>query len=68
MRESTKRILYTVANSNAMNGVSPNMQIVEVRTWWQNAFIVADVVFGALLIVSVVKLVRGRKSKQAVTK
>lgn len=64
MREATKRILYTVANSNAMNGVSPNMQIVEVRTWWQNAFIVADVVFGALLIVSVVMLVRGRKSKQ----
>ena len=68
MREATKRILYTVANSNAMNGVSPNMQIVEVRTWWQNAFIVADVVFGALLIVSVVKLVRGRKSKQTANK
>lgn len=68
MREATKRILYTVANSNAMNGVSPNMQIVEVRTWWQNAFIVADVVFGALLIVSVVMLVRGRKSKQTANK
>ncbi len=33
MRQATARILYTVANSNAMNGVSPNMQVVEVITW-----------------------------------
>ena len=29
MRDASKHILYTVANSNAMNGVSENVQIVE---------------------------------------
>ena len=32
MREAAKRILYTVANSNAMNGVSANMQVMNTRT------------------------------------
>lgn len=61
MRQATQRILYTVANSNAMNGVSPNMQVVEVITWWQIAFIVCDVVFGALAVLSIVMAVRSRK-------
>lgn len=61
MRQATQRILYTVANSNAMNGVSPNMQVVEVITWWQIAFIVCDVVFGVLAAFSIVMAVRSRK-------
>ena len=66
MRQATQRILYTVANSNAMNGVSPNMQVVEVITWWQIAFIACDVVFGALLITSIVMLVRtSRKNRSS---
>ncbi len=66
MRQATARILYTVANSNAMNGVSPNMQVVEVITWWQIAFIVCDVVFGLLAVLSIVMAVRsGKKAKAA---
>lgn len=61
MRQATQHILYTVANSNAMNGVSPNMRVVEVITWWQIAFIVCDVVFGALALLSILMVVRGRK-------
>ena len=65
MREATKRILYTVANSNAMNGVSANMQVVEVTTWWQTAIVAADVVFGILAAGSILMLVRAlRKRKQ----
>lgn len=65
MREATKRILYTTANSNAMNGVSPNMQVVEVRTWWQNAFVALDVAFGLLLVGSAFMLMRCiRKAKK----
>ena len=59
MRQATERILYTVANSNAMNGVSPNMQVVEVTTWWQIAFIAGDVVFGVLAVLCIVKVVLG---------
>ncbi len=65
MRQATERILYTVANSNAMNGVSPNMQVVEVTTWWQIAFIAGDVVFGVLAVLCIVKVVLGRKKKSA---
>ena len=67
MRQATARILYTVANSNAMNGVSPNMQVVEVTTWWQIAFIVGDVVFGLLAVLCIVMAVRTRKKKGAAT-
>ena len=35
MRQATKRILYTVANSAAMNGISTTSRIVKVIPWWQ---------------------------------
>lgn len=35
MRNATHRILYTVANSNAMNGMSPSSRIVSVTPWWK---------------------------------
>ena len=35
MRESTKRVLYVVVNSNAMNGYSASTRVYEVREWWQ---------------------------------
>lgn len=63
MRDASKHILYTVANSNAMNGVSENVQIVEVRAWWQTAIIVLDVVFGVLAVGSAVMLVRDIRRK-----
>lgn len=66
MREATKHILYTVANSNAMNGTSPNMQVIEIRPWWKNAIIAADVVFGFLAAGSAYMLVKTlRKTKKA---
>ncbi len=58
MREATSHILYTVANSNAMNGISASVQVVEVQTWWQTAFIVGDVVFGLLAVLCIVMDVR----------
>lgn len=58
MKEATKHILYTVANSNAMNGVSANMQVIEIRPWWKNAIVAADVVFGLLAGGSIFMLVK----------
>ena len=37
MRQACHRILYTVANSNAMNGISSSTTIVAVTPWWQTA-------------------------------
>ncbi len=50
MRNATKNILYTVANSNAMNGLSLNTTVIEVRGWWQDAFVYMDIGFGALAV------------------
>ncbi len=64
MKEATKHILYTTANSNAMNGVSANMQVVEVTTWWQILIIVLDVVFGILAAFSIFMFMRGIKKNK----
>lgn len=47
-----------------MNGVSENVQIVEVRAWWQTAIIVLDVVFGVLAVGSAIMLVRDIRRKK----
>ena len=67
MREATHRVLYTVANSHAMNGIDANTKIVSTTPWWQPAIIVMDVVIGVLTVVSAVMLVRAinRKKKAA---
>ena len=58
MRESTHRILYTVANSNAMNGMGPNDRIVSVTPWWQTALYALCAVFVATTVACVIMLVR----------
>ena len=37
MKEAMHKILYTVVNSNAMNGWGPDTQIVDSTPWWQMA-------------------------------
>ena len=65
LHNATKRILFTVAHSNAMNGVNANVQVIEVRPWWKNAIVAADVVFGVLAAGSILMLVRTiRKGKK----
>ena len=48
MRQATKRICYTVANSHAMNGISPNDKIVRVTPYWEVLLIVLSTLFGVL--------------------
>lgn len=60
VRAAAKRIIYTVGNSNAMNGVSADNKIIEVRAWWQNAIVALDVVFGLLAVLSWVMVFRVR--------
>ncbi len=56
MRQATHRILYTVANSNAMNGISDG-KVVQVTPWWQIALYTICVVFGILFVLSVAMLI-----------
>ena len=70
MREATHRILYTVANSNAMNGFTADTKIVGVTPWWKTALICVDVVLGVLVAVSIfmlVKRIKARKAAKALT-
>ena len=58
MREATHRILYTVANSNAMNGFTEETEIVNVTPWWQTALVVLQVVVAVLFLGSLFKLIK----------
>ena len=55
VREATHRVLYVVANSNAMNGFSSNTKVYEVREWWQD--LVTDIQTGIAIATGVVILI-----------
>lgn len=57
MRQASARILYTVANSNAMNGYTVDTDVTGTLAWWQSALIAADVIFGVLTVVAATMLV-----------
>lgn len=68
MREAAHRILYTVANSNAMNGSGT---IVMIMNWWQFAIIdgiidsaILTVVFVAIACVKIVKSKKQEEQKE----
>ncbi|MBQ7485906.1 MAG: glycoside hydrolase family 3 protein [Clostridia bacterium] len=50
MREATKHILYTVANSNAMNGMGFNTVVEDVHGWWQDAITYGQIGTGVLAL------------------
>ena len=61
MRQATHRILYTVANSNAMNGISSSQEVVAVTPWWEMALYALCGVCGVMTVVGVVQIVRSKK-------
>ncbi|MGM9537643.1 MAG: glycoside hydrolase family 3 C-terminal domain-containing protein [Candidatus Onthomonas sp.] len=70
MRQATHRILYTVANSHAMNGFTDETKIVAVTPWWQTALYVVDALVAVGCVACAVMLVkailRRNKSKAEV--
>ena len=46
LRTASKHILYGVANSLAMNGVSSDARVVRVNPAWRNWLTIAEVVIG----------------------
>ena len=62
MQEAVKHVLYTVANSNAMNGIGEGVIYKTYMAYWRIALIVIDVVvpvgliaWGAAVIVRAIK-------------
>jgi beta-glucosidase len=52
IRENYHHILYSIANSNAMNGISESSKVVNLMTWWRATYIGLDALFGVMLIAS----------------
>ena len=65
MRQACHRILYTVANSNAMNGISSSAKVVSVTPWWQMALYCLIGVCAVGTLFSAVKLVLAIRKKKA---
>ena len=53
VRNSAKRILYTVAHSNAMNGIGKNTRIIRIMPPWQKLVVAANVLFAVMTVASV---------------
>lgn len=51
MQESVRHILYTVANSNVMNGIGEGAVTQTYMAYWRIVLIVADVVIGLALVI-----------------
>ena len=67
VREASQHIIYAVANSNAINGISKNTKIVTILPWWQKALYALDAVvwLGGLLLIfsTTLKLLKRKKVK-----
>ena len=66
VRTAAHRVLYTIVNSNAMNGMDKDSRIVTLMPGWQKALIGVSVVLGALaalLVYCAVRLFRKKKIK-----
>lgn len=57
MRDSAKRVLYTVLHSRGMDGISPNTTVVTVTPWWQMALNIAQWTLVGLTAIALVVLV-----------
>ncbi len=68
MRESAKRVLYTVSNSRGMDGISVNSKVVAITPWWRQTLDIALYALSALTLIAAVLLVldfAGIKCKKA---
>lgn len=67
-REAAHRVMYMTLNSNAVNGLSSDMEVVQIRTWWQNALLGIDIALGVLTLAGLAAyLVQARKAKKQQT-
>ena len=67
MREAMHKILYTVANSNAMNGWSSADRLKVITPWWKTALYALDTVLAVLTVLCIWRLVVAIKRKKTWT-
>lgn len=66
IRTAYKNMCYTVANSNAMQGVAPGSIVKYSLAWWQITVIVVDVAAGLFILFGIIRIARrnGKKSDE----
>ena len=65
MRNAAHNVLYMVANSNAMQGITSGVTIRYTLAGWQKALIAGDVVVAVIVAAGAVLLLRKRKTAKA---
>lgn len=69
VRLAAKRIIYNVARTNAMNGMSISSHVEKVTPWWETALLVIDISSGAIFAACagmlIASIVLGKKNKVA---
>ena len=66
MQEALKHYMYQFANSNAMNGLSPDSEVVKITTWWEKAIYGADAALGILAVLTLLGYaLAARKGKES---
>ena len=54
IKERVKETLYAFANSNMMNGITSDMDYLEITPWWKTTMICIDVALGVLMLGAIV--------------
>lgn len=64
MRNAAHHVLYTVVNSNAMQGVASGASITYKLSAWQKALIAGDIVVGVVFIGGLVLLISKKRKRE----
>lgn len=67
VRQASHRILYAVAQSAAMNGLSETARIEKVTAWWEKALYGMSACFGVLSVAGLAVMAKEEFSKQEKT-
>ena len=61
MRNAAHHVLYTVANSNAMQGIATGAVITYAKATWEKALITGDVVAALIFIAGLATVIKGKR-------
>ncbi len=64
IRENTHYLLYALANSNAMNGLSSSSYVISLMTWWRATFIGIEALLAILLLLSLWRYILAIKNSK----
>ena len=64
LRRAGHRTLYTVAHSNAMNGIVPGSTVTFTMAPWMIGLIIADIIIAVLLVILALPVIKSRKAME----